>query len=78
MVITADNMQAYPRAAKSATVLVIVKPLIAAWLWIGGIIILLGAITALLARARRSAFTRFSSLAGGARGQKAGHRKPRC
>lgn len=45
VVITAI-VQAYPRAAKSATILVIVNPLVT-WLWAGGIIILLGALTAL-------------------------------
>ncbi|MGH2907529.1 MAG: heme lyase CcmF/NrfE family subunit [Solirubrobacterales bacterium] len=72
VVITAI-VDSYPRAAKSATVLVIVNPLVT-WIWIGGIIVLLGAITALWP-APDALRARVSSLAA-ARAAGAGRRKP--
>lgn len=72
IVITAI-VDSYPRKAQSATFRVIVNPLVT-WIWIGGIIVLLGALTALwpapdALRARVSSLAA-ARLAGGGRSEK--------
>ena len=72
LVITAI-VDSYPRKAETATFRVIVNPLVT-WIWIGGIIVLLGALIALwpapdALRARVSSLSA-ARLAGGGRPKK--------